>query len=250
MLIPNASELARRRWTVRTAVRCAALFLASIAILPIVSWATEGFMDDDFFDLWYYADRIALAVFCLIVGAVAWITQGLLVRLIVPIPKGTRCPRCNHNIAGMHEPVCTECGLELTPEFIDTIAPGGAVGAATPDPRILPFVTANRRAIATGFLRVFGVIWLCWALLALIGSLITLIMIDDDGYYTFAYAITSLVQSVLMTLSAVIILYCAPRLARFCVPTPNDPLLNPTETPEIPEPDSPTKQSGNEPAGG
>ncbi len=250
MLIPNASELARRRWTVRTAVRCAALFLASIAILPIVSWATEGFMDDDFFDLWYYADRIALAVFCLIVGAVAWITQGLLVRLIVPIPKGTRCPRCNHNIAGMHEPVCTECGLELTPEFIDTIAPGGSVGAATPDPRILPFVTANRRAIATGFLRVFGVIWLCWALLALIGSLITLIMIDDDGYYTFAYAITSLVQSALMTLSAVIILYCAPRLARFCVPTPNDPLLNPTETPEIPEPDSPTKQSGNEPAGG
>lgn len=248
MLIPNASELVRRRWTARTGARCAALFLASISILPVVSWATEGYMDGDFFDLWYYADRIALAVLCLIIGLIAWLMQGLLARIVVPIPKGARCPKCNHNIEGMTEAVCTECGLKLTPEFIDGIAPTGAVGATTPDPRVLPFVTANRRAIATGILRVFGVIWLCWSLLALIGSLIQLFMLNDADFY--AYSIIALVQSLLMALSAVAILFWAPRLARFCFPMPENPLDNAPTAPEIPQPESPTKQSGNGPARG
>ena len=104
------------------ATRTSGALLAALATLPIVSWTAEGISDGDFFDLFYYADRIALAVFCIVVALIAWFLQGLLVRILVPIPKGARCPRCNHNIEGMTEAVCTECGLELTPEFTATTA--------------------------------------------------------------------------------------------------------------------------------
>ena len=245
MLIPNASEIARRKWTVRTISRALSLALVSISILPIVSWLAEGFMDGDTFELMYYADRIALAIFCIIIGIVAWFMQGLITRILVPIPKGARCPKCNHNIAGMTEPVCTECGLELTPEFLADHSSDTCAGSRSQDPRITPFVIANRRAIVSNIFRVIGVFVFLWGALSVLGSIALFFMSE---YEFFSYAVVSLVQSVIVLLISIVMIFWSARLARFCVISPPQADFGPPA--EIEPPKSPTTPCGDGPATG
>ncbi|MFG0247038.1 MAG: hypothetical protein ACF8MF_13395 [Phycisphaerales bacterium JB052] len=246
MLIPNASEIARRKWTVRIGVRAIALLFATLSLWPIVSWLTEGYMDNDTWNMGYYADRVAIAVFLLIIASVAWFTQKPISRMLVPIPKGTRCPKCNHRIEGMTEPICTECGLELTPEFITPTGIGDAPDSRSTDPRTIPFRFANRRSIAANCFRFVGILVLLWAILSLIGSMIMVYMNDADF---FLYAVASLVRAVLTLIIGAAMTFAPARLARFCVPMPQ---IETTNTPrdETTHPQSPTTPCGDGPATG
>ncbi|MAO24232.1 MAG: hypothetical protein CMJ35_03085 [Phycisphaerae bacterium] len=246
MPIPNASEIARRKWTVRTCVRAFALLTAVMSSRPIISWLAEGISDGDTLDLGYYADRIAVAVLLMITAIITWFMQGLIARMLVPVPNATRCPKCNHRIEGMNEPICTECGLQLTPEFLDPTGIGGAPDSRCTDTRSIPSIVANRRSIVANIFRLVGILMLIWGMIAIVGASI-MISINEDY---FLYAFSSLAQSILILIFAALLTFWPTRLARFCVPLPRALTQAATHTPEIPEHPSPTTPCGDGPATG
>lgn len=215
-MIPNAAEIARRQWTALFAVRLVVLFLFFLSMMPLVSWFTEGFSDDDFFDLGYYADHIAFTIALLLFTGIILLLQRRIARLLVPIVRYTRCPACRYRIEGLNDPICPECGLALTAEFLDP-------DEHQPQPdttRISYHVVENRRHIIANIFRALGVfMFFYWALILVSG--IALVVFSNDGDM-FIYAISTLLQSGVVFVFMILLLFGHHRLARFCVPTPID----------------------------
>ncbi|MEM0983153.1 MAG: hypothetical protein AAGI17_04285 [Planctomycetota bacterium] len=117
-MIPDASEIVRRRWAVAIALRVCAIVPLSVGTGMLVWWLSEGIMDGDLLWMGYYGARIIAGGvqvgFALLFLAFA----APLSRLFVPIVKSLRCPNCRYEIAGLVQPGCPECGLELTEEFL------------------------------------------------------------------------------------------------------------------------------------
>jgi hypothetical protein len=215
-MIPNAAEVARRRWTVTTCLRMAAFGPLILSTLPLGSWLTEGVSDGDLFDLTWYAGRIALGIVLVLMAAGFFLLAGRLARLLVPIRRHVECPACRHRIDGVTEPRCTECGLRLTPEFLTGQAP-------LPEPRMARMrrVVARRETVAAVF-RVCGV-------LAAPIALLYLVALPWYLYQAFqgdrADALSTLGTFAAMSASAGVwtgavlaFVFKARRLAAFCVP--------------------------------
>ncbi|MFT5423422.1 MAG: hypothetical protein ACI89L_001199 [Phycisphaerales bacterium] len=163
-MVPNASEIIRRRLTVRTCIRVFAAAFACFGLLPIISWVQEGLRDGDLWDMSYYLDRIVFSVFFPFVSVMALLFQRLLVRFFVPIRRHVMCPACGYRIEGLVEPRCSECGLVLTAEFLDPTALPELVRHGD------SLVAARRETVAVVFRTVgvfaamfIGIIWLLMA---------------------------------------------------------------------------------------
>jgi hypothetical protein len=132
-MVPNAAEVARRRWTVAIVLRCAAMGLLLLATWPLFNWLTEGFADGDLLNMEYYAGPIVLTALLVIVGFMLALLSRPLARLLVPIRPYSACPACNYRLEGLAEPRCPECGLPLSPEFLGEAPPEDAALRTTAD---------------------------------------------------------------------------------------------------------------------
>lgn len=150
-MVPNASELARRRLTAATIVRLVGL-LPVFAIM--IAWA--GFISGNLAEPLDEAEpwivMTALAVFAGVITAGIFALAPWVSTKLVPTPRDTRCPACRYVLEGLVEPRCPECGIALTREFMgeppepdDGIRPrpsevNGRVATFTPIVRILGFM--------------------------------------------------------------------------------------------------------------
>ena len=119
-MVPDASEITRRRITAATVIRLGALAVAHIALIPIcvlIVQILDGYINHSFSDwapflipvcvIW----GVALAVWCL----APWIA-----RVMVRVPRVPVRPNCRFKLEGLMAPTCLECGYTLTPEFLTT----------------------------------------------------------------------------------------------------------------------------------
>ncbi|GJM18935.1 MAG: hypothetical protein DHS20C14_11480 [Phycisphaeraceae bacterium] len=117
-MIPDAAEVVRRRWTAMTILRLLSIVALLSSLLPAGSWISEGLRDDDLFDVSYYWPRMLGAVGGLVLGAIMLLLAAPLARWAVPFKRELRCPRCDYRLEGLVDPLCSECGLVLTREFL------------------------------------------------------------------------------------------------------------------------------------
>ncbi len=122
-MVPNASDLARRRYTVLGVLRVFAVltWLATtgpvILMLSIIATGDAG-------------DEPAIAAFFIgigggIVGLALWLIAPWLSERILPPPRAHACSRCGYDLRSITEPRCPECGTALTEEFLpDHVAAG------------------------------------------------------------------------------------------------------------------------------
>lgn len=211
-MIPNASEIERRRLTVRSVLRLAGLFFIFLTLIPISSWLAEGIADGDLFELSYYADRIAIAVLFVILAATLLLGERLLVRFLVPIQRNARCPACRYRIEGVETPICTECGLQLTDEFLGR-------PRTSPVNHSYGYQIESRRAIVVAILRVFGLLYVLYCVLSLLGTLVMFaaFFIDSSSMETLSILVATL-YTLLNCCFAYFLLSRSNRLARFAVP--------------------------------
>jgi hypothetical protein len=95
-------------------VRLFSLVLVLLTVVPFASWAHEGWLDGDFFDVYYYADRIALVMVFGLAGIGGSLFAGPLVRFVTPIPTRHACPSCGYSMSGVRPTLCPECGLDVS----------------------------------------------------------------------------------------------------------------------------------------
>jgi hypothetical protein len=107
MLQPH--EVARRRALVVVLLRVVALCTFLTAPIPLVSWLTEGIIDGDLLNLYYYSDRIFLFALLATAPMGAYLLAPRLSRRLVPMPREPECSACGFSLVGLVEPVCPEC---------------------------------------------------------------------------------------------------------------------------------------------
>lgn len=132
-MVPNASDLARRRLTVVGVVRVLSILVWTLATVPIIVAIAFAITED------VPAEAIAVAfVFGAgggVVGLILWATAPGLSSLVLPTPRAHACPRCRYDLRSITEPRCPECGTLLTEEFLPGhVAPGPS---ASPPARAL-----------------------------------------------------------------------------------------------------------------
>lgn len=119
-MVPDASEITRRRITAATVIRLGALAVAHTAFIPIMVLIVEileGYMSHTFSD-W--------APFLIPVGVIwsvaftVWCLAPWIARVMVRVPRVPVCPNCRFKLEGLMAPTCLECGYTLTPEFLTT----------------------------------------------------------------------------------------------------------------------------------
>ena len=123
-MVPNASDLARRRLTALAVVRAMALIAWGITSIPVIGIlaiiAASGGRDME--------PMIAMCIIAIAgggIGAAFWFAAPALARWMLPTPRAHACPRCSYDLRSITEPRCPECGTVLTEEFIpDHVAPG------------------------------------------------------------------------------------------------------------------------------
>jgi hypothetical protein len=113
-MIPSVVDALRFRWMMTAWVRLISLVLVLLAVVPFISWGYEGWLDNDFFDLYYYAGRIALIVVLGLAGIGGIAFAGPLVRFVTPIPARHACPSCGYSMSGVRPTRCPECGLDVS----------------------------------------------------------------------------------------------------------------------------------------
>ena len=106
----NASDLARRQWTVELWLRIVSLLFFILMIPSVLLWLVQGLMDGELFSVWNLAP-VSFALFCLVASCVLWFLSRRLSVLLVPVPRLNRCPGCGYSIDGLREATCPECGL-------------------------------------------------------------------------------------------------------------------------------------------
>ena len=215
-MIPNAADIARRQWTCQSVIRAFAFILFVSSLIPLISWLAEGIADGDYYDMFYYADRIALSIALIILSGILLLFQRHIARLLVPIVRYTRCPACRYRIEGLIDPLCPECGLPLTEEFLNPTSPVPAQA-----PHLSYHVIENRRHILASIFRALGVLFLLYALLVFLAGFMYL-FVEADRYDYLSTFIIVFLQSVLLLVSALILLLRNHRLARFCIHLPKD----------------------------
>lgn len=217
-MIPNAGEIVRRRWTVQIVLRLCAIVLLFSATYPLISWMSEGLADGDLWNLTYYASRVVLAILLGLFGALLFVMSGLLTRWLVPIRRDIRCPACRHRIEGMTEPMCTECGLLLTREFLEPLSNHSPVRERRAV-RVLRYRETVRAVFRVGgvFSALFGLLWGA-------GTLVSVVYwyrtgrFDEYSYYGAINLLGAFLQTLVWLGFSAAMLFKAEQLAAFCVP--------------------------------
>lgn len=109
-----AIEIVRRRWMLVAIVRLASVCIGCLALIPIISWLSEGISDDDLLDMHYYLPRIIRGAVLVAIGAIGFLLAEPLVRLATPVRSDIRCPKCRYELLSPSESQCPECGLDVS----------------------------------------------------------------------------------------------------------------------------------------
>jgi hypothetical protein len=119
-MLPDASEIVRRRLTAFAVLRVIALVCMLPAVGPLAFLASEA-LDPRFNRSSFWSDlpaSVAVIIVMLLPGFSIWWGARWFARWMVPVHARPRCPRCDYALEGLTEPVCPECGLPLTREFM------------------------------------------------------------------------------------------------------------------------------------
>ncbi len=170
-MIPNASEVVRRRWVFVSVLRLLGVVGVLVALPAAALWIAEGVRDDDLLDITYYWPRMLMSLSGFGAAFVALLGAKRVSRWIVPARTTTSCPRCWYRLEGLVEPICPECGLTLTPEFM-----GGTREEPAPEPRAVRLVKI--RDLMTPWVRLVG-----------------LLMVLTYGLYAFVVSVGLLVDA-------------------------------------------------------
>ena len=147
-MVPNASEITRRRLTAATVIRLLAVLIAAFSLVPNIAFAVqvaEGWMDWDDFDDWM--PFVVAAGMLYASSATVWALAPWVSRLMIRVPRVSVCPNCRYKLEHLATPQCTECGYTLTPDFL-TSERERSSGEREPD-------TIWLRQIATIVMRLF-----------------------------------------------------------------------------------------------
>ncbi len=222
-MIPNASEVIRRRWTIATVLRVLSIPVFLSAAIPILSWIAEGIQDSDLLDVSWYWPRMFSGAVLMIGGAAGFALAGLIARFVVPARDGVRCPRCRYRLEGLVEARCPECGLTLTPEFL------GVPGEPDkPEPSAVHLV--KLRDTLVPILRLAGGILVFVYFFAVIGRTFYVVVEAPNSQYPIA--VIRLMHSWLGLLVGAVLLFRGQRVAALLVPKPDDSHESPPTAPD------------------
>lgn len=153
-MIPDASELTRRRLTAQTIIRLLAVLpaLAAVGSLGVMCSVIALDIVSAFgvLRLW---DVVPFLAFAVVLGLAAWglvALSGRLSRLIVPASTRPRCPACGYTVEGLSDPVCPECSAALTAEFM------GRPPSSDPGPRPPVYRAGDAMLFFTPTVRLLG----------------------------------------------------------------------------------------------
>ena len=131
-MVPNASEITRRRLAAATVLRLGATAFAHAAVAPLIVFIVQII---DGYRVRSFGDWGPFVIPALIIWSVActvWVLAPWAARLMIRVPRVSVCPNCRYKLEGLMTPACLECGYTLTPEFLTTAAERDA-GTREPD---------------------------------------------------------------------------------------------------------------------
>lgn len=247
-MIPNASELARRRHTLITVFRLLALIPLGLT-LPVLGIGTYFVFESILYDYFDWTEVVLPAVLILTglgAAAASWFLLPMCSGLFVPRTRELRCPFCTYQLHGLTEPRCPECGQPLTPEFMGlppahdpAHAPSQAIAQSTEPPQI---GVERMRATMTAVARLTGFVVASASALITMGFLLSTIIASElgSGQSWLILLIWSLCFGLLALPLGLLPLLFPARMARWLVPPlrPDDPRLKPpAHGPQSPSPE-------------
>ncbi len=120
-MVPNASDIARRRATALIVFRLLSSVVILIGGFILAIWIGVQLTDPSENEI----APLGVGIAVLALGAGAWFASGFAARLIIKAPTASTCPVCGYLLESLLEPRCTECGTVLTDEFMPGhVAPG------------------------------------------------------------------------------------------------------------------------------
>ena len=149
-MIPNASDLARRRQVVITVLRMGAVIPAMIGLGVVSIIAGDGLIDGRFDPSHWVGIGVVIVATSIAVITLFFVLPALS-RIFVPRRSKPSCPFCDYTLDGLVEPRCPECGGALTPEFMDSPPAHGPT-----DPEPIAVMRERRRTMFQSILRVIG----------------------------------------------------------------------------------------------
>lgn len=118
-MIPDPADIIRRRITGTLVIRVVSILVALAALVPILIWLAVGIVESSLWQAHSYMPAFIVASILSAVAALLWFLAPLLARFAVPVPRVIKCPACLYRLQGVNAPQCPECGLALTPEFLN-----------------------------------------------------------------------------------------------------------------------------------
>ena len=113
--IPSPAEIIRRRHTLAIVIRCFATLLAITGMYSFGTWALGGYLDDDFWQMEYYAGQATWTLVSAIVSIGLFVLAPLFARFLMP--RSLRgCPGCGYDAQA--DRTYPECGRDLDPRAL------------------------------------------------------------------------------------------------------------------------------------
>ena len=119
-MVPNASEITRRRITAATVIRLGAAAFAHGAFVPTMIFVIELIEGRNMNRFGSWGPFLIPALMILAVAVIVWSLAPWVARLMIRVPRVPVCPNCRFKLEGLMAPTCLECGYTLTPEFLTT----------------------------------------------------------------------------------------------------------------------------------
>ncbi len=207
-LVTNPSDCVRQRLFGLLVIRFFGFTVVLAAVIPILSWLTEGISDGDLLDLSYYAGRIGVAIALGFIGLGLLLGAGPISRKLVVVHREPLCPGCGFDLTGLIEPRCPECALRFAESS----------GVQPSRHTTIQYRTWLFAAVLA--FRLVAVVLLGWSMSGLLDYLWW--VVDDWGrlFYPFL-GMSEFLSVVVLVASAVmpglLLWWLAPMLARMCL---------------------------------
>jgi MFS family permease len=118
-MIPDPADIIRRRITATLVFRVVAILVALAALVPILIWLAVGIVEKSLWRADSYTPAFVVASILFAVATAIWFLAPVSARFALPVPRVLKCPACLYRLQGVNAPQCPECGLTLTPEFLN-----------------------------------------------------------------------------------------------------------------------------------